>query len=175
MPAPDADFTTSLQRRPDDPLGWTGRLLIPGAVVECLGEQVAARFLCTVAPLAPWHCALSSDGRGGRYVIFNKARLAKLRKAGADLEHLRVLLELDDSPYGAPMPAEFAELLAQDPSLDAYFHQLTPGKQRNLLYLITKYKTEDTRLRKAIAIGEYLVESRGVLDFRELSSWMKGR
>lgn len=175
MPAFGAAFTTTLLRLPDDPLGWTARLLIPADVVERLGADVGGRFVCTVGGLAPWHCALTSDGRGGRYVIFNASRLAALEKVGADPSHLRVLLEADESPYGAPMPDELGALLAQDPALDAYFHELTPGKQRNLIYLVAKYKAEATRLRKAVAIGEYLLGTHGRLDAKALNAWMKGR
>ena len=168
-------FDAALVRLPDDLLGWNGRLVIPGDVIASLGADVKLRYVCRVEGVGEWHCALSSDGRGGRYVIFNKQRVATVRKAGLDPERLRVTLTPDDSPYGAPMPEEFGALLEADPLLNTYFHELTPGKQRNLIYLVAKYKTEATRLSKAVAIGEYLVETRGRLDFKELNVWMKGR
>ena len=168
-------FETALVCLPDDPLGWNGRLLIPEAVVAALGADHKQRYVCRVEGLGEWHCALASDGRGGRYVIFNKARVKAVREGGLDPERLRVTLTPDDSPYGAPMPEELGALLAADSLFDTYFHELTPGKQRNLIYLVAKYKTEATRLRKAVAVAEYLVEARGRLDFKGLIAWMKGR
>ena len=67
------------------------------------------------------------------------------------------------------MPEEMEVLLAQDEEADRYFHQLTPGKQRSLLHIIGKPKTEATRLKKAIVITEYLKTNRGKLDFKELN------
>ena len=139
-------------------------------------EDGSLRVICTL-PEVPdeWHGALTSDGQGGHYVIFNKQRLRALDKRGLDKTRLRVTLLADDTRYGAPMPAELAELLAQDPHGDRYFHALTPGKQRNLIYMIAKYKSEATRLEKAVGLVDYLVEVRGALDFRELGAYWKAR
>lgn len=177
MPKPLA-FTTTLQQLPDDPLGWNGRLLIPADIVAQIPkrEDGSLRVICAL-PEVPdgWHGALTSDGQGGHYVIFNKQRIRAVEKRKLDKSRLQVELVPDDTRYGAPMPPELAELLAQDPHSDKYFHALTPGKQRNLIYMIAKYRSEATRLEKAVGLVDYLVEVRGVLDFRELYNYWKGR
>ena len=168
-------FATALVTLPADPLGWNGRLLIPAEVVTDLGHDGKQRYVVRVEGIPAWHCALTSDGAGGHYVIFSKERRRQLEAAGLDPARLTVHLAADESRYGAPMPEELAAVLAEDALFDAYFHELTPGKQRNLLYLVGKYKGADTRLRKAVAIAEYLVEARGQLDFKALAEWMRGR
>lgn len=168
-------FSTTLLHLPADPLGWSGRLLVPAEVVSGLGHDGKRRYVVEVEGLPAWHCALSSDGAGGHYVIFSKERRRALEAAGLDPARLTVRLAADDSPYGAPVPEEFAAVLASDPLAEAYFRELTPGRQRNLLYLVGRYKTSDTRLRKAVAVAEYLLEVRGRMDFKELGAWMRGR
>ena len=168
-------FPTRLLRLPTDPLGWNGRLLIPAEAVAAIGHDGKRRYVIRVEGMPAWHGALTSDGDGGHYVIFSKERQRALEAADLDPERLTVHLEVDDSRYGAPMPEEFAAVLAEDALANAYFHELTPGRQRNVLYLIGRYKTSDTRLRKAVAIAEYLAEARGQLDSKELGEWMRGR
>ncbi len=53
------------------------------------------------------------------------------------------------------------------------FHTLTLGKQRTLLHLIGKPKSGEVRLRKAIAVINYLKEVNGRLDFKELNLAIK--
>ena len=61
------------------------------------------------------------------------------------------------------------ELLAQDEHGSKVFHDLTPGRQRSLLHLVGKPKSEAIRIKKAITILEYLKSVNGVLDFKELN------
>ena len=82
----------------------------------------------------------------------------------------KVLVELqpDESKYGMPMPEEMDELLKIDDDTNEYFHALTKGKQRSLLYIIGKPKSTDIRLKKAIVITEHLKRLNGKLDFKIL-------
>jgi uncharacterized protein YdeI (YjbR/CyaY-like superfamily) len=72
-----------------------------------------------------------------------------------------------------PMPEELEELLLQDPEGDMYFHELTPGKQRNLIYMVSKPKGVDTRIKKALVIVQHLKEVKGQLDFKMLNEAYK--
>ena len=168
-------FTTQLLRLASDPLGWNGRLLIPAEAAAAVPrrEDGSLRVVCTVHGIPSWHGALTSDGQGGHYVIFSKERIKSLQTAGLDPDRLAVSLVPDESDYGAPMPDELAALFEMDPEANEYFHALTPGKQRNLLYVIARYKTEATRLSKSVALVDYLRHTRGRLDFKELGEWMK--
>ena len=61
----------------------------------------------------------------------------------------------------------------QDELGNTLFHNLTPGKQRNLIYIVAKPKSQDIRIRKAIVIIEYLKSSGGTIDFKELNEALK--
>jgi uncharacterized protein YdeI (YjbR/CyaY-like superfamily) len=72
-----------------------------------------------------------------------------------------VVLVKDESKYGLPMPEEFEEVLKQDPEGDDLFHALTAGKQRSILYLLSRSKDIDVRIHQALLIVEHLKENDG--------------
>ena len=124
------------------------------------------RILCQINEGEAFACALMPDGEGHFFINVNKERRKVL---GIELgDTVEVIIQKDTSKYGMPMPPIMAELLAQDPAADKYFHALTPGKQRSLLHIIGKPKREETRLNKAVVITEYLKTNKGKLDFKEL-------
>lgn len=168
-------FLLPLVSYPDDPLGYSGRLEL--SADEALKLPVRAdgsrRFICQIEDLKPWHAALISDGIGSYFILVNKERNAAIQRAGFDLRKLKVQLMADQSEYGMEMPEELGELLLMDAEANTYFHALSPGKQRALIYLVAKPKGEATRLKKAVGIVSYLLEVRGKLDFRELGDWLK--
>ena len=88
-------------------------------------------------------------------------------------DSVNVLIEEDESKYGMPLPEEMEELFLHDPEGDQLFHQLTPGKQRSLLYLIVKIKSKEKRLEKSFIILEHLKEQKGSLDFKILNQDFK--
>ncbi|MBE62878.1 MAG: hypothetical protein CMB89_11005, partial [Flammeovirgaceae bacterium] len=61
----------------------------------------------------------------------------------------------------------------QDKLASEFFHDLTPGKQRNLIYIISKVKNTDSRINKALAIIDHLTERNGKLDFKLLNEKIK--
>jgi uncharacterized protein YdeI (YjbR/CyaY-like superfamily) len=73
------------------------------------------------------------------------------------------------------MPEEMLELLQIDNDGNKIFPDLTPGKQRSLLFIIGKPKNSDTRLRKALITIDYLKSVNGKLDFKELHAFYKDR
>ena len=170
-------FTKPLAVYADDPLGYAARLEFSAGEVEALPVRAdgSRRFVCTVEREPPWHVALIPDGVGNYFIIVNKERLARWREAGYAFAQLSLKLTPDDSEYGMPMPDELGELLLMDEEGSRYFHDLTPGKQRALIYQVAKPKREATRLRKAVGIIDYLKSVRGVLDFRELNAFLRDR
>ncbi|NNC82586.1 MAG: hypothetical protein HKN79_03340 [Flavobacteriales bacterium] len=150
---------------------WNRFVDVPTDIVLFYKKKDIKRFLCTYDNMLTKSCALLSRGDGRYFVMLNKQECKKLGvHKGAEL---RIKLEPDTSKYGMPMPEEMEELLAQDPEADRYFQQLSPGKQRSLLYIVGKPKGTETRLRKAITICEYLKSVEGALDFRELNQAFK--
>jgi len=79
----------------------------------------------------------------------------------------------DESVYGMPLPEEFAVIWEIDQDAHTYFHALTPGKQRNLIYIVNKVKSLNIRARKATIIMEHLKINNGKLDFKMLNESLK--
>ena len=71
------------------------------------------------------------------------------------------------------MPEEFAELLRQDKPGSEFFHALTPGKQRTLLYIVGQKKDTHARIECGIIILEHLKATRGTIQYRKLNESMK--
>ena len=158
----------------DDSALYGGHVIVPAAIAERLTEDVPdRRLIATLNDREEFHCALQPKGDGTCFIHVNKDRQKKLGLGIGD--EVRVSLRPDDSRYGMAVPEEFAVLIEQDPEGDRCFHLLTIGKQRSLLHIINTAKRSDTRLRKAVAIIEYLKSTGGMLDFRELNEAMKQR
>jgi bifunctional DNA-binding transcriptional regulator/antitoxin component of YhaV-PrlF toxin-antitoxin module len=152
---------------------WHFHIPVPDEAVTPFKDMKAKRVICTLNGTERFHCALMPDGNGGYFINLNKELRTKL-----DLEigdEVSFYLEKDESKYGLPMPEEMEELLRQDEEFDRFFHALTPGKQRTLIFMAGKPKTSDTRLRKALAIMGHLKEMNGGLDFKKLNEHMKRR
>ena len=64
-------------------------------------------------------------------------------------------------------------LLEQDEEGSKYFHQLTPGKKRSLIYLVGSVKNIDSQLNKGLAILDHLKAEQGNLDFKKLNQLIK--
>ena len=84
-----------------------------------------------------------------------------------------VELTRDESKYGLPMPEEIREVLNQDPEGDRLFHQLTPGKQRSMLYWLTRTKDIDRRIHECLIFMEHLKTNEGKIDNKKLQQELK--
>lgn len=144
---------------------WSFHLKVSADIAAPFIEK-DRRILLKVGDLAAFACALMPDGKGDYFISINKERRNKLGLKLGDT--VTSIIEKDESKYGMPIPEVMEILLAQDEEANKCFHMLTPGKQRSLLHIIGKPKTEVTRLRKAIVITEYLKTNKGKLDFTEL-------
>ncbi len=157
-------FPSTLQNFHDNL--WHYHLNVPSDIAN-LYITNNRRIFCQIGTLEPFACALMPDGQGDYFINLNKERRKQLGLTEGD--SIDITIYKDESKYGMPMPEEMKVLLAQDEEANQYFHQLTPGKQRSLLHIIGKPKTEATRLKKAIVITEYLKTNKGKLDFKELN------
>ncbi len=145
--------------------------MVPDGVAQSFVEAGSKRVICTLNGKAVFHCALMPSGKGGYFININKELRSKLGlRTGMEVG---VELTKDESKYGLPMPEELEELLAQDEVGNQLFHVLTPGKQRNLLYIAGKPKTPGTRLKKAIVVIGHLKANKGKIDFKRLNEDMK--
>ncbi len=108
----------------------------------------------------------------GDYFILMNGHLKN--ELGLELgQEVEIYLEKDTSEYGMDMPIEFGELLNQDDEGREIFEQLTPGKKRSLIYMVSKVKNTNSRLNKALAIVQHLRESKGNLDYKRIHELIK--
>jgi hypothetical protein len=72
----------------------------------------------------------------------------------------------DTSKYGVEVPEEFEAVLLSD--YDAYeiFESFTKGKQRGIIYMITRFKDSQKKIDKTLILCENL--KRGIRDNKEL-------
>ena len=138
--------------------GWHF-LLVDKKIVAKFGfEDKFKRVVCSMNGDAGFQCALLPWG-DTFYIIVNKKKRDAIGIVEGDI--VDVLLEKDESKYGLPMPEEFEEVLKQDPDGDRMFHALTAGKQRSILYLLSRPKDIDVRIHQALVIVEHLKENDG--------------
>lgn len=112
------------------------------------------RVICTINDRIDFHCAILNSKYRGHYIIINKKLIEKLElKKGQEVE---ISLRIDDSKYQFNMPEEFRYVLSKDFSANQIFHELTPGNQRGLLYLINNVKSLANREKKSLIIADHI-------------------
>jgi uncharacterized protein YdeI (YjbR/CyaY-like superfamily) len=72
-----------------------------------------------------------------------------------------------------PVCEEFEAVIFGDENVFHYFKALTPGKQRNLIHLVNKIKNPDIKINRSMAIAKHLLETNGVLEFKQLNETIK--
>lgn len=150
---------------------WYYHITVPDEVAQAFLGEKDRRVICTLNDEVEFHCALMPRGDGRYFININKETRKQLGlRLGTPVT---ARLRPDDSEYGLPMPEELGELLAIDEEGSRCFHALTPGKQRNLIYIVGSPKRSDTRLRKALVVVDYLKASGGKLDFKALNEAFK--
>lgn len=123
---------------------------IPATIVKKLGGLNKQRLHCTLNKKMQFPCGLMALREGMAYVSINKKRLNELELQVGDV--IDVILEPDHSQFGMEVPEELEELLRQDPEGERRFLQLTPGKQRNIIYYISGVKSSNLRLDRALKL-----------------------
>ena len=150
--------------------GWHF-LIFEGDVAEKLKfPDKFRRVLCSMNGAKKFHCALLPWG-DKFYIIVNKKRRDELGLIAGDA--VDVVLEKDESQYGLPMPEEIAEVLKQDPQGDTLFHELSPGKQRSMIYWLTRTKDIDRRIHETLIFVEHLKNNGGRIDNKKLQQELK--
>jgi bifunctional DNA-binding transcriptional regulator/antitoxin component of YhaV-PrlF toxin-antitoxin module len=150
---------------------WGHYFPVPPAISDFFKKEDIQRLICTINGAVKIHCALTPRGDGTYFITVNKETRKRLKLKVGDTVQLQ--LEEDTSKYGMPVPEEFSELIKFEPEADKYFHALTPGKQRSLLYWIGQPKTSNPRLKRALALVEHLKANEGKLDFKMLHQLVK--
>lgn len=149
---------------------WGYHLPVNADITKEMSSATHKRVKCTLNNTVQIHCALMLIDEGS-YILINKKVRTKLGLSIGD--KVKVIIERDTSEYGMPIPESFRVLLDQDEVGSKYFHELTPGKQRSLIYIVSKVKSVDKQINKGLAILEHLSDVNGKLDFRMLNQKIK--
>ncbi|MEO1434178.1 MAG: YdeI/OmpD-associated family protein [Bacteroidota bacterium] len=112
------------------------------------------RVIVRVKDQLQLHVQLKKLKTGGYGVYLNKATCKKLDIRDGDL--IPVTIRVDDTKYKAPMPETLLEVLESDPEAYHIFENLTPGKQRNIIFMVAKAKRLETQIDRALLIMEKL-------------------
>jgi hypothetical protein len=150
---------------------WSNILPIPNSIAEKLIEGKDRRVICHISGIRPFHCAILPDGEGSWFILLNKARKKALGVRNGD--EIAIQLEKDRSEYGMEMPVELREVLDQDEYADKLFHELTPGRMRNIIHSVASVKSSDIKIRRAFVYAEHLKKNKGKIEYKALSQEMK--
>lgn len=149
---------------------WSFHVPIPDEIANQFLVEDNRRVLVRINRKGPFHMALMK-AKDYWYILINKEIRSKLNLESGN--ELSVSLERDLSEFGHDLPEEFQVLLDQDGEGNSYFRELTPGKQRSLVYIVTKVKNPESRMKKSLAILHHLRLAKGKLDFKQLNELIK--
>ena len=165
----NVSFTTTLETFETDL--WGHHVVVPAEIAEQLvAENNSRRVICRISDTISTHSALMPSG-GTWFILVNKKIREELGLVTG--KKVDVQLENDTTEYGMPMPEELGVMLDQDDEGNAFFQGLTPGKQRSLIYIVSKVKNTDSRINKSLAILYHLKEQGGKVDFKRLNETIK--
>jgi hypothetical protein len=111
---------------------------------------IKQRLLCTVNSVLTFSCGMMPLKEGNMFIMLNKKRMKALGVENGD--SIEVLLEPDHSKFGMEMPEELAEVLRQDREAGNRFRNLSPGKQRNIIYYVSQVKNTQKRIDRALLL-----------------------
>ena len=102
-----------------------------------------------------FYAAVKQDKNTGDYRMMFGKRLQKSLGVFQN-DYFTMQLSLDTSKYGVDMPEELDAVFQSDGEAFQIFENLTAGKKRSIIYAITRYKTSQTRIDKALIVCENL-------------------
>ncbi len=127
-------------------------ILLDDKTVAKLTKGGNKRVICTINKTEKLHAAIMPKKDGGHFVIIGSSICKKLKlKVGAEI---KVSFVIDKTEYQFDMPEELKEVLDTDEEANKIFHELTPGNQRGLIYLLSLVKSSDKKIERALKIAE---------------------
>lgn len=145
-------------------------LPVPDEIAKEFIDGNDRRVICTINNKVKFQCAIIP--MKVYYLIqVNKENRKKLQLEEG--EPIQVTLEKDHSEYGMEMCSEMEYILNEDIEGHAHFQQLSMGKKRSLIHLVSKVKNVDSRISKTLAILEHLKEYDGNLEYAALMETIK--
>lgn len=150
---------------------WGHHFIVPEEITKqfIIGDN--RRVIIKINDSEELQSALMPINKVESFILVNKEVRTKLALSEGD--SLSVDIKKDHSEYGMDMPEELSILFDQESEAKQYFEELTPGKQRALIYLVIKVKNTNSKLNKALAIVHHLKEVNGAVDFKMLNETIK--
>lgn len=150
---------------------WGHHIIVPQSITEHFIDGDNRRVIVKINGSAKLRSALMPINKVESFILINKEVRTKLGLSQGD--EVTIEIEKDHSEFGMDVPEELSVLLDQEPEANNFFEELTPGKQRSLIYIVSKVKNTNSRLNKALAIVHHLKEVNGKLDFKMLNETIK--
>lgn len=123
-------------------------LKVNAEIVEKFENKGKTRFICKLDDKMSFQCGLNHFGDGNYFMIISTKRFKLIgRQLG---ETIPFELIEDPNPLGIQLPETIEILLEQDNELKNKFDQLTDGKKRTIIVLISKIKDIDKQISKTI-------------------------
>jgi Bacteriocin-protection, YdeI or OmpD-Associated len=113
-----------------------------------------------------FYAALKHEKTGLYRIYFSKGKQKELGVFMNDYFTLQVFE--DTSKYGVEMSEELEAVLLSDYDAFTIFENLTPGRQRSIIYAISRYKSSQLRIDKSLIFCENI--KRGIKDQK---LWLK--
>ncbi|NVK27899.1 MAG: hypothetical protein HWE14_07640 [Flavobacteriia bacterium] len=133
--------------------GHMHKVLIPDAVATKFQEEKVRRVQAWLKGYGPIHRALSVNS-GQTFLYLSKSTMKEIDLLA--FEEVQVRISEDTTTYQAPEPVEWMELMSQDEEIKHRFEAVTDGKKRAILFAVSRPKSSDARLRKALSIADEL-------------------
>lgn len=166
-------YTIKAQLIKDDAYLYPLQFYVPTEIIEVLKVDKIKRIHISINNHDPFAGSLIPGGDQQYYIKINTSQMKKMSLEIGDTATLTITP--DQSEYGMPLPQEFAAIWEIDDEAHHHFHNLTPGKQRNLIYIVNSVKSLDIKARKATVIMDHLKINNGKLDFKVLNESLKSK
>ncbi|RNC86937.1 MAG: hypothetical protein ED556_05805 [Winogradskyella sp.] len=109
-----------------------------------------------------FQAALKKEKTGLFRIYFSRG---KQKELGVFInDYFELQLFEDTSKYGVELSEELEAVLLSDYEAYTIFENLTAGKKRSIIYAVSRYKSSQTRIDKALLLTENL--KRGISDQR---------
>ena len=152
-------FTANISRFEDSETHWTSIIKIPDNIfIEMIKIAPNKRIICTLNNDINFHCGMLPK-KDYHYIMLSKD---KIKTLNLDINNqFWVDIVADKSEFGANLSEEFQEVLESDPDGKMLFNKLTSGKQRSIIYLISKTKSSQLKIEKTFVFIEHLKRNKG--------------
>lgn len=166
------ELDLKMQKFPDNGLGYLHHIIVPDHVANAAYFKKSRRVQMFFGNRGPVPAGIMKS-KDYYFILFSKDLMKTMGITATS--SFTVRLVPDKSELGIEVPAEFQLILDGDEEASVYFKKLTPGKQRALINMISKLKSENLRLERSIIMVEHVKVNKGKVNFRMLLDAFKNR